>query len=47
VGLIVTGYASARLGKAAPVPAVVRNVGVGVLTMGITWAVGRLFGVAT
>jgi VIT1/CCC1 family predicted Fe2+/Mn2+ transporter len=47
VGLIVTGYASARLGKAAPVPAIVRNVGVGVLTMGVTWAVGRLFGVAT
>lgn len=47
VGLVVTGWLSARLGKAPPLPAVLRNVGVGVLTMAITWGVGRLFDVAT
>jgi VIT1/CCC1 family predicted Fe2+/Mn2+ transporter len=47
VGLVVTGYLSARLGNAAPRAAIVRNVGVGLLTMAITWGVGRIFGVAT
>lgn len=47
IGLIVTGYASARLGKAPELPAVIRNVGVGVLTMAVTYVVGRIFGVAT
>jgi vacuolar iron transporter family protein len=47
VGLTVTGFASARLGKAPPGAAIVRNVGVGALTMAITWGVGRIFGVAT
>jgi len=44
VGLVLTGYLSARLGSAPPRAAVVRNVGVGVLTMAITWGVGRLSG---
>lgn len=44
IGLVVTGYASARLGNAAPRPAVVRNVGVGLATMAVTWLVGRLTG---
>jgi len=47
VGLVVTGFLSARLGNAGPRAAVVRNVAVGLLTMAVTWAVGRLFGVAT
>ena len=47
VGLVVTGWLSARLGKAPWPPAVMRNVGVGALTMAITWGVGRLFDVAT
>lgn len=47
IGLILTGYLSARLGRAPVGPAIARNVGVGVLTMAITWGVGRLFGVAT
>jgi VIT1/CCC1 family predicted Fe2+/Mn2+ transporter len=47
IGLVLTGWLSARLGKAPPVPAVARNVGVGILTMAITWGVGRLFDVAT
>lgn len=47
VGLVITGYLSARLGNAAPRAAILRNVGVGVLTMAITWGVGRIFGVTT
>lgn len=47
IGLILTGALSARLGRAQRGPAIWRNVGVGLLTMGITWAVGTLFGVAT
>jgi VIT1/CCC1 family predicted Fe2+/Mn2+ transporter len=42
--LVLTGYVSARLGKAPPRPAVVRNVGVGLLAMGVTFAVGSLVG---
>lgn len=47
VGLVITGWLSARLGNARPAPPVLRNVGVGALTMAITWGVGALFGVAT
>lgn len=47
VALFLTGYISARLGKAPYRAAIVRNVLVGMLTMGIAYAVGRLFGVAT
>jgi VIT1/CCC1 family predicted Fe2+/Mn2+ transporter len=47
VALFFTGYISARLGGAPKRPAIARNVAVGMLTMGIAWAVGRLFGVAT
>lgn len=46
-GLFVTGYGSARLGNARARRAVLRNVGVGVLTMIVTYYVGTLFGVAT
>jgi VIT1/CCC1 family predicted Fe2+/Mn2+ transporter len=44
VGLVLTGYLSARLGNAPPRAAVVRNVSVGALTMAITWGVGKLSG---
>lgn len=44
IGLILTGYVSARLGNATPRAAIIRNVGVGILTMAITWVVGKLTG---
>jgi vacuolar iron transporter family protein len=47
VGLVLTGVVSARLGGAPAGRAVARNVGVGALTMLVTYLVGMLFGVAT
>jgi len=44
VGLFLTGYVSAKLGGAPARPAVLRNVGMGVLTMLVTWLIGRLLG---
>ena len=44
LGLVFTGYLSARLGRAAPRAAVIRNVAVGVLTMAVTWGVGKITG---
>jgi VIT1/CCC1 family predicted Fe2+/Mn2+ transporter len=44
-GLALTGLISARLGNAHTRPAIVRNVGVGALTMLVTYYVGVLFGV--
>ncbi len=40
LALVVTGWLSARLGQAAVLPALVRNVGIGMLAMGMTWLVG-------
>ncbi|WP_080793818.1 VIT1/CCC1 transporter family protein [Corynebacterium pacaense] len=45
-GLFLTGLISAKLGKAQPGKAIVRNVGMGMLTMAVTYAVGALFGTA-
>ncbi|GAA5164973.1 MULTISPECIES: VIT1/CCC1 transporter family protein [Amycolatopsis] len=45
-GLFLTGYVSARLGNARARRAVLRNVGVGLLTMLVTYYVGALFDVA-
>jgi VIT1/CCC1 family predicted Fe2+/Mn2+ transporter len=45
--LALTGSVSARLGDAAVGRAVVRNVGLGLLAMAVTYAVGRLVGGAT
>lgn len=45
VGLVLTGVLSARLGNAKAGRAVLRNVGVGTLTMVVTYLVGVLFGV--
>lgn len=42
--LTLTGAVSARLGSAPVLPAVARNVGVGVLAMGLTFAVGTMVG---
>lgn len=44
IGLFITGYVSAKLGGAPPRPAVLRNVGMGVLTMLVTWLIGKLLG---
>jgi len=46
IALFITGYVSARLGHAHPRPAVIRNVGMGMLTMIFTYIVGRLFDTA-
>jgi VIT1/CCC1 family predicted Fe2+/Mn2+ transporter len=42
--LALTGAVSSRLGGAPRRPAVVRNVGMGLLTMGVTFATGALVG---
>lgn len=44
--LVLTGWSSARLGAAAPARAVLRNVGGGLLAMGVTYGVGVLLGAA-
>jgi VIT1/CCC1 family predicted Fe2+/Mn2+ transporter len=43
IGLILTGGISAHLGDAHRMPAILRNVGVGTLTMVFTYFVGTLF----
>ena len=44
--LVFTGWASARLGAAAPKPAMVRNVAGGALAMAVTYVAGTLLGAA-
>ncbi|WP_410655923.1 VIT family protein [Amycolatopsis sp. lyj-112] len=44
VGLVLTGFVSAKLGDARRGRAIARNVGVGALTMVVTYFVGVLFG---
>lgn len=44
VALAITGWASAALGGAPRLPAVVRNILGGLVAMGVTYAVGRLVG---
>lgn len=46
VALALTGYFGAKIGKAKPLRAVVRNVVVSLLTMGIAYAIGAALGVA-
>jgi VIT1/CCC1 family predicted Fe2+/Mn2+ transporter len=46
VALALTGYFGAKIGKAKPLRAVVRNVVVSLLTMGIAFAIGAALGVA-
>jgi vacuolar iron transporter family protein len=45
LGLLLTGIISARLGNADARRAILRNVGVGALTMVVTYYVGVLFGI--
>lgn len=44
VALTVTGWVSARLGRSQPLPAIARNVGVGLVAMGLTFVVGVVVG---
>jgi VIT1/CCC1 family predicted Fe2+/Mn2+ transporter len=44
--LCATGWSSARLGAAAPRPAVLRNVGGGALAMAVTYAAGAMLNAA-
>jgi VIT1/CCC1 family predicted Fe2+/Mn2+ transporter len=46
VALALTGYFGAKIGKAKPLRAVLRNVVVSLLTMGIAFAIGTALGVA-
>jgi VIT1/CCC1 family predicted Fe2+/Mn2+ transporter len=46
LALVATGYVSARLGGAPKVRAVLRNVGIGVLAMVVTYGIGTLVGSA-
>lgn len=46
IGLFLTGWISAQLGKAPLRPAILRNVLMGSATMGATYLIGLLFGVA-
>ena len=46
IALAVTGWVSARLGGAPAGPALLRNIGMGLLTMAVTFGVGHLFGTA-
>lgn len=46
VALAITGYVAAKIGRAKPLRAVVRNVLVSLLTMGFAYLVGTLLGVA-
>lgn len=46
VALALTGYFGAKIGKAKPLRAVIRNVIVSLLTMGIAYAIGAALGVA-
>ena len=46
VALAITGWVSARMGGAPVRPAVVRNVGGGVLAMAVTYGIGSLVGLS-
>ena len=45
LSLIFTGYTSAKLGKAPTKPAMLRNLIIGLLTMGVTYFFGQLFSI--
>jgi VIT1/CCC1 family predicted Fe2+/Mn2+ transporter len=47
IALVLTGWISARLGRAAPARAIIRNVVGGAVAMGITYVVGTFIGTAT
>lgn len=45
ISLLVTGYTSAKLGKAPTKTAMIRNLSIGLLTMGVTYLFGQLFSI--
>ena len=45
VALLLTGYTSAKLGKAPTKTAMIRNLAIGLLTMGVTFLLGQLFSI--
>ena len=45
LSLLVTGYTSAKLGKAPTKIAMIRNLCIGLLTMGVTYLFGQLFSI--
>ena len=45
ISLLVTGYTSAKLGKAPTKTAMIRNLCIGLLTMGVTYLFGQLFSI--
>ncbi|VKF12430.1 integral membrane protein [Streptococcus pneumoniae] len=45
VALLLTGYTSARLGKAPTKTAMIRNLAIGLLTMGVTFLLEQLFSI--
>lgn len=45
VALLLTGYTSARLGKAPTKTAMIRNLAISLLTMGVTFLLGQLFSI--
>ncbi|MBZ4290821.1 VIT1/CCC1 transporter family protein, partial [Streptococcus pneumoniae] len=45
VALLLTGYTSARLGKAPTKTAMIRNLAIGLLTMGVTFLLEQLFNI--
>ena len=45
LSLLVTGYTSAKLGKAPTKTAMIRNLAIGLLTMGVTFLLGQLFSI--
>ena len=45
MSLLITGYTSAKLGKAPTKTAMIRNLCIGLLTMGVTYLLGQLFSI--
>ena len=45
LSLLITGYTSAKLGKAPTRTAMIRNLCIGLLTMGVTFLLGQLFSI--
>ena len=45
LSLLFTGYTSAKLGKAPTKQAMIRNLVIGLLTMGVTYLFGQLFSI--
>ena len=43
--LLMTGYTSAKLRKAPTKTAMIRNLAIGLLTMGVTFLLGQLFSI--